>query len=422
MPYPYSWPQGPAWEPQAPHRSVKIGRKWHRQVAQSKVGEANKEIRNTMEPIVYTKRVGHLFEKVTDLENIKTAIKNASKRKTNRSSVQRVLADIDDHALKIQRMLLEETFVPKPYTIREINDGIKRKKRIIAVPRFYPDQCIHHAFVQVFKEIVMHSAYEYSCGCVPGKGTDGAKKAIEKWIRKDPAGTSKVLKLDVKKCYPSMSHEVLRQKLRKRIKDRRFLRLADILICSFQQPMATGERMLPEADAVGIPVGLYTSPWFCNFFFQDIDHLIRRKCGVRHSTRYVDDMVLFDTSKKRLHQALRIIAKELEKVKMRVKENWQVFHLRIRPLDFLGFKFHKGYTTIRKSIMLRISRKARTIARKPYISITNASGMVSYMGYVQNSDSRQFYEKHVQPFVNIKNLKGVISNENRKHNQTICEV
>lgn len=92
-----------------------------------------------MEPIVYTKRIGHLFEKVTDLENIKTAIKNASKRKTNRSSVQRVLADIDGHALKIQRMLLEETFVPKPYTIREINDGIKRKKRIIAVPRFYPD-------------------------------------------------------------------------------------------------------------------------------------------------------------------------------------------------------------------------------------------------------------------------------------------
>lgn len=87
-------------------------------------------------------------------------------------------------------------------------------------------------------------------------------------------------------------------------------------------------------------------------------------------------MALFDTSKKRLHQALRIIAKELEKVRMRVKENWQVFHLRIRPLDFLGFKFHQGYTTIRKSIMFRISQKARTVARKTYISITNISGMV----------------------------------------------
>lgn len=375
-----------------------------------------------MEPIKYTKRIGHLFEKVTDLDNIKLAIKNASKRKTNRASVRRILEDTDGYALKIQKMLIDETFVPHGYTIREINDGIKRKKRIIAVPRFYPDQCIHHAFVQIFKEIVLHSSYEYSCGCVPGKGTDEAKKAIEKWIRNDPAGTSKVLKLDVKKCYPTMSHEVLRAKLRKKIKDKKFLRLADLLICSFQQPMATGERMLPEAEAVGIPVGLYTSPWFCNFYFTDIDHLIRRECDAKHSVRYVDDMVLFDTSKKRLHRALRIIAAALEKEHLKVKENWQVFHLRMRPLDFLGYKFHRGYTTIRKSIMLRISRKARTVARKPYISLMNASGMISYMGYIQNSNSRGFYEKHVQPFVNIKKLKGVVSNENRKHNQAICAV
>ena len=376
-----------------------------------------------MEPIKYTKRIGHLFEKVADLDNIKLAIKNASKRKTNRASVRRILEDTDGYALKIQKMLIDETFVPHGYTIREINDGIKRKKRIIAVPRFYPDQCVHHAFVQIFKEIVLHSSYEYSCGCVPGKGTDGAKKAIEKWIRNDPAGTSKVLKLDVKKSYPTMSHEVLRAKLRKKIKDKKFLRLADLLICSFQQPMATGERMLPEAEAVGIPVGLYTSPWFCNFYFTNIDHLIRRECGTKHSVRYVDDMVLFDTSKKRLHKALRIIAAALEKEHMKVKENWQVFHLRMRPLDFLGYKFHhEGYTTIRKSIMLRIARKAKTVARKPYISLTNASGMVSYMGYIQNSDSREFYEKHVQPFVNIRKLKGVISNENRKHNQAVCAV
>lgn len=373
-----------------------------------------------METIKYTKRIGHLYEKVVDIENIKEAIRNASKRKTNRASVRRILSDIDGYALKLQEMLVTETFVPHQYTIREINDGIKRKKRIIAVPRFYPDQCIHHAFVQIFKEVVLHSAYEHSCGCVPGKGTDGAKKAIEHWIKTDPKGTSKVLKLDVKKCYPSMSHEVLRRKLKRRIKDRKFLRLADILICSFQQPMATGERMQPEIEAVGIPVGLYTSPWFCNFFFQDIDHLIQRECKTKHFVRYVDDMVLFDTSKKRLHRALRLIAAALKEDRMRIKENWQVFHLRIRPLDFLGYKFHQGYTTIRKSIMLRISRKAKTVAGKEYVSLTNASGMVSYMGYIQNSNSWNFYEKHVQPFVNIRILKGVISNENRKQNQASC--
>lgn len=375
-----------------------------------------------MQPINYTKRVGHLFERVTDLDNIKLAIRKAAKRKTKRPSVQRIVADIDGYAAKIKEMLETETWSPHPYTIRQINDGIKKKKRIIAVPRFYPDQCVHHAFVQVFKEIVMHSGYEHSCGCVPGKGTDGAKKTIERWIQKDPKGTSKILKLDVEKCYPSMPHKELRKKLEARIKDKRFLRLANLIISSYQQPMATGERLLPESEAVGIPVGLYPSPWFCNFFFQDLDHFIAGKCGVKHSIRYVDDIVLFDTSKKRLHTALRLIDAELKKVGMRVKSNWQVFRLRIRPLDFLGYRFHAGWTTIRKSIMMRISHKARNISRLQYISPTNASGMISYMGYIYHSDSWHFWQEWVKPFINLKLLKGVVRNENRKQQQALRAV
>lgn len=141
--------------------------------------------------IVWTKRIGHLFERVTDIENIKLAIRRASKRKTQRPSVQRILNDLEGYARKIQEMLLNETFVPAKYTIREIYDGIKKKKRVIAVPRFYPDQCIHHAFVQVFREIVEHGADKFSCGCVPGKGTDGARKMIKHWIKSDPIGRAK---------------------------------------------------------------------------------------------------------------------------------------------------------------------------------------------------------------------------------------
>ena len=141
--------------------------------------------------IVWTKRIGHLFERVTDIENIKRAIKRAAKRKTHRPSVQRILNDIDSYARKIQEMLVNETFVPAKYTIREIYDGIKKKKRVIAVPRFYPDQCIHHAFVQVFREIVEHGADKFSCGCVPGKGTDGARKMIKHWIKSTRSGQVK---------------------------------------------------------------------------------------------------------------------------------------------------------------------------------------------------------------------------------------
>ena len=135
-----------------------------------------------------------------------------------------------------------------------------------------------------------------------------------------------------------------------------------------------------------------------------------------------DEMVLFDSSKRRLHKALEFIEAEVKATKQTVKDNWQVFILSKRPLDFLGFKFHPNKTTIRKSIMLRISRKARTIARAAYASIRNAHAMVSYIGYIVNSDSQHFYEKWVRPFVNIKHLKGVIADEDRKQHQACVEV
>lgn len=367
-----------------------------------------------MNEIKYTKRIGYVFEHVRDIQNIKKAIRNAAKGKTERECVKRVLNNMDHYALLIQELLDNETYIPCKYAIREINDGISKKKRTIAIPKFFPDQCIHHAIIQVFAPIAQHSAYQYNCGCVPKKGTHYAKKTIEKWIRKDPQGTSKILKMDLSKCYPSIKHEELRKKFSRRFKDQKFLRLIFRIIASYQQPMTQkGERLLPEIEAVGIPVGLYTSPWFCNFFLEDIDHEIKEKTGVKHHIRYVDDIVLFDSSKKKLHKVLRWLQKRLAEIGLNVKKNWQVFKLKNRALDFLGFKFYKGWTTIRKSIVLRIKRKAKRIGAMGYVSLENASAMISYMGWIFWSDSIYFWRKHVRPYVNMKKLKGVIRNENR---------
>ena len=46
------------------------------------------------------KRIGYLYDKIIDIDNIKQAIINASKKKTNRKSVQRILKDVDFYALR----------------------------------------------------------------------------------------------------------------------------------------------------------------------------------------------------------------------------------------------------------------------------------------------------------------------------------
>ena len=50
-----------------------------------------------MTQIKYTKRIGHLFEKMIDRDNLKLAIQNAARRKRIRASVRRVLNDIEKY-------------------------------------------------------------------------------------------------------------------------------------------------------------------------------------------------------------------------------------------------------------------------------------------------------------------------------------
>ena len=66
-------------------------------------------------------------------------------------------------------------------------------------------------------------------------------------LRNDPAGTAYCLKIDVRKFYPTIDHEILKAVVRRKIKDPEVLGLLDGIIDS----------------AEGVPIGNYISPISC---------------------------------------------------------------------------------------------------------------------------------------------------------------
>lgn len=62
----------------------------------------------------------------------------------------------------------------------------------------------------------MKGMYEYSCGSVPGCGGAAAHKYVRKAL-KDPT-IKYVLKMDIKKFYPTINHDILKRQLRRRDK------------------------------------------------------------------------------------------------------------------------------------------------------------------------------------------------------------
>lgn len=331
------------------------------------------------------KRISYVFTKIYDKENIKLAIKKASRGKRHHKCVQKILKNVDKHAEDISLMLQSKQYEPSPYIEKEIKDGSSQKVRLIQKPQFYPDQIIHWACILQLEDIFMRGMYYYNCGSVPNRGTRRPKNAIEKWLKTDARNTKYCLKIDINKFYASIPNNILKEKLRTIIKDEDCMWLLDTIIDSHQ----------------GMPIGNYTSPWLSNYYLQELDHFIKNELGVKYYVRYVDDLVLFGSNKKELHCAKREIDKQLKELGLSINDNWQVFLTDSRCVDFLGFKFHRNHTTLRRRNALRIMRRIKKIYKKTRLLCNDAAAVISYWGWVKMSDSYQFYKKYIDPYVKI---------------------
>lgn len=363
------------------------------------------------------KSYNHLFEKLISNENIKTAIIKSSKRKRRRSDVKRVLQNEDNYIKKIQKLLTEQTYVIKKHNAVKIYDGSSKKARLIVQPKYVYEQIIHHAAVQVLQPIFMKGMYEYSCGSIPNRGGHYGKRYIEKFIKKNNNSEIKYcLKIDIRHYYQNIDINIMKQKLRRIIHDERMLYVLDLILDS-NIAMFEGEEI-----NMGLPIGYYTSQWFANFFLQDFDHFVKEKLHAKCYVRYVDDIILFGSNKKKLHNDFIEIKKFLEQLNLEIKPNWQIFKFdyigkdgkrKGRPLDYMGFKFYRDKTTLRRSIMLKATRKAKRIYKKGNFTWFDSSQILSYMGWFKHTDTYNVYLKFIKPFVCVEACRKLLSQKQK---------
>lgn len=304
-----------------------------------------------------------------------------------------ILRNTDIYAEKILEMLAAKTYVPSPYIIREITDNSSGKIRTIHKPRYFPDQVIHWALILQIQPVMMRGMYKYSCGSVPGRGPHYGRKHLRRWLDTDYRRTKYCPKMDIAKFYPSIDNEALKNEFRRKIKDPHVLWLIDTIIDSAQ----------------GLPIGNYTSQWFANFALERLDHFIKQELKIPYYMRYVDDLVLLGPNKKTLHRARPAIEKQLAELGLHVKDNWQVFLANSRPIDFLGYRFYRDKTTLRRRNALRIRRRFAKIGKKNYLTLRDAQAVVSYWGWMKHSDSHYFYNKYCKPHVSVGEARRVIS-------------
>lgn len=309
-------------------------------------------------------------------------------------------------------------------------DGNSGKIREIGVESI-KQQVYDYVAVNALMELFNRKIGKYQCASIPGRGQVYGKKAIEKWIRKNPAKTRVGAKGDVHHCYPSINISKLMKLLRKQVKNEDLLYLVEILVRSYRQ---------------GLSIGSYLSQWLCNYYLSFAYHYAEQELAkVRKSRKgpakrvrliyavlfYMDDILILGPRKADVRKAMQLLVKFFkDELGLEIKANWKLFQVDYIGkdgrhhgdcIDMMGYKIYRDHTEVRRNIFLR-SRRAFVRLRKQVqrcmkIALDLAYRCVSYFGWYKNSDSTNFKKKYGIEQL-MKYAKRRVSIESKIHNRT----
>jgi RNA-directed DNA polymerase len=332
------------------------------------------------------KRLGNLFEKIVDFENLLKAAKKAQLGKRYRDSVLEFNDNLEGNLLNIQKELRTHTYQPGEYHTFRIYDP--KPRLISAAP--YRDRVVHHALCNIIIPPIEKRFIKDSYANREGSGTH---RALQRFI--DFARNSKyILQCDLKKYFPSIDHEILKQQIRHYLKCQDTLWLIDNIIDNSNEqelfievfPGDTLSTVLERRK--GLPIGNLTSQFFCNLYLNKFDHFVKEQLKSRKYLRYVDDFALLSDDWGYLVSARQEIEDYLTNLRLKLHPvKSQLFETK-QGANFLGFRVLPHQVRVRND-NLRRSRKRLRKLQYDY-----RYGEISLKDLIQRLSSWEAHLKH----------------------------
>ena len=314
------------------------------------------------------RRIGNMYDKVCEPDNLRLAYTKARRGKARQYGVRIFDKDVDGNLEQIHRGLVAGTYVTSEYSVFTIREP---KERVIyRLP--FRDRVVQHAVMNILEDVWTSIFIEQTYSCIKGRGIHGVVRHIKRDLR-DEQNTKYCLKLDIRKFYPSIDHQIAKQIIRRKIKDQKLLCLLDGIIDS----------------APGLPIGNYLSQFIANLYLSYFDHYLKEERRVKYYYRYADDIVILSGDKAYLHGLLVDINDYLsDRLHLQLKGNYQVFPVEARGVDFVGYVFYHNHILMRKSIKQNLCRKAARLNKRAVPSIEYRKSIAPWLGWAKHCNSR----------------------------------
>lgn len=259
---------------------------------------------------------------------------------------------------RIHKKLIDGSFEPMPVLRVEIpkeSGGVRK----LGIPRILDRvimQSMSNVLTYEFNSTFSDSSFGYRPGCSVRMAVEQAQQYYKK-------GYKFQVDIDLEKFFDTVNHDVLMDKVKRKIKDKDFLKLLGKFL---RAGVVVDGRLQPTRK--GVPQGSPVSPILSNILLDDLDKELEKR---EHKfIRYADDLAVYVKSKRAGERVLASLTKFLER-KLKVKVNTGKSRVsKVKDATTLGFHIHQKKLRAADVKVSKFKAELKHITRRcPGISI-----------------------------------------------------
>ena len=284
------------------------------------------------------KRIGNLFERVVDRDNLRLAFLKASRGKRHRDDQRRFEANLEVELTRLREGLLAGDYPVGDYRRFTIFDP---KEREICAASF-GERVLQHALMNVCEPYFDRWMVAQTFASRTGMGQTAAVTQA----RACAARHAWFLKADFRKYFDSIPHIGIQRLLARRFKDRAVLDWFFRILAAYE-----------KTPGRGLPIGNLTSQFFANLYLDALDREVLGR-GFAY-VRYMDDFVAWSDDRRRLVELrAELTAFARDVLDLAFKQVPYVNRTR-HGMDFLGMRIFPQSVRLSRASKLRYSRTVR---------------------------------------------------------------